>query len=214
MAKAETSLFIDYLSDDDAEIALNVIGRIEIKDEVFRLISVEGTELAACNLYEVKKISFVKNSTETNLVDNTNIEAVFELLLNTAIQNNCSQEEIPQNVVIISDMEFDAAAHSPGGGYTWYRNAAPTPAYSLNRNNVETVMEGVARKWAQHGYKMPHIVYWNCDARSDNIPMLGNGPISYVSGFSPSIFQTILTGKTGFDLMMDALNNVRYSVIH
>ena len=48
MAKAETSLFIDYLSDDDAEIALNVIGRIEIKDEVFRLISVEGTELAAC----------------------------------------------------------------------------------------------------------------------------------------------------------------------
>ena len=70
MAKAETSLFIDYLSDDDAEIALNVIGRIEIKDEVFRLISVEGTELASCNLYEVKKISFVKNSTETNLVDN------------------------------------------------------------------------------------------------------------------------------------------------
>lgn len=70
MAKAETSLFIDYLSDDDAEIALNVIGRIEIKDEVFRLISVEGTELAACNLYEVKKISFLKNSTETNIVDN------------------------------------------------------------------------------------------------------------------------------------------------
>ena len=58
MAKAETSLFIDYLSDDDTEIALNVIGRIEIKDEVFRLISVEGTELAACNLYEVKKISY------------------------------------------------------------------------------------------------------------------------------------------------------------
>lgn len=168
-------------------------------------------------LIETKGADFVdkvRRIYETNLVDNTNIEAVFELLLNTAIQNNCSQEEIPQNVVIISDMEFDAAAHSPGGGYTWYRNAAPTPAYSLNRNNVETVMEGVAHKWAQHGYKMPHIVYWNCDARSDNIPMLGNGPISYVSGFSPSIFQTILTGKTGFDLMMDALNNVRYSVIH
>ncbi|MBO5346298.1 MAG: T9SS type A sorting domain-containing protein [Paludibacteraceae bacterium] len=69
MSKAETSLFIDYLSGDDAEIALNVIGRIEIKDEVFRLISIEGTELASCNLYEVKKISFGDNS-ETNLENN------------------------------------------------------------------------------------------------------------------------------------------------
>lgn len=69
MSKAETSLFIDYLSGDDAEIALNVIGRIEIKDEVFRLISIEGTELASCNLYEVKKISFGDNS-ETNIENN------------------------------------------------------------------------------------------------------------------------------------------------
>lgn len=70
IAKAETSLFIDYLSDEDAEIVLNVIGRVEIKDEVFRLIGVDGTELASCNLYEVKKISFVQSSTESNIVDN------------------------------------------------------------------------------------------------------------------------------------------------
>lgn len=77
MSKAETSLFIDYLSGDDAEIALNVIGRIEIKDEVFRLISIEGTELASCNLYEVKKISFGDNS-ETNIENNGfNIIAIF-----------------------------------------------------------------------------------------------------------------------------------------
>ena len=43
----------------------------------------------------------------TNLVDNTNIEATFDLLLYTAIRNNCSQDEIPQNVIVISDMEFD-----------------------------------------------------------------------------------------------------------
>jgi len=167
-------------------------------------------------LIETKGVDFVdkvRRIYDTNLVDNTNIEAVFDLLLDTAIQNNCSQEEIPQNVVIISDMEFDAAAHS-SDIYSWYRNAAPAPSYNLNRNNVETVMEGVAHKWAQHGYKMPHIVYWNCDARNDNIPMIGEGLISYVSGFSPSIFQTILTGKTGYDLMFEALNNERYAVIH
>lgn len=45
------------------------------------------------------------------------------------------------------------------------------------------------------------------------VPMSGNGPISYVSGFSPSIFQTIMTGKTGYDLIMEKLNSERYAVI-
>lgn len=149
---------------------------------------------------------------QTNLVDNTNIEAVFDLLLDTAKWNNCSQDDLPQNILVISDMEFDAAA----GGTTRYNYNTRRYEHTsgMTRANAETVMEGIARKWAQHGYKMPHIVYWNCDARSDNIPMLGEGPISYVSGFSPSIFQTILTGKTGYQLMLEALDSDRYSVIH
>ena len=45
-------------------------------------------------------------------VANTNIEAVFDLILTTAIKNNMSQEDIPQNILIISDMEFDSCATS------------------------------------------------------------------------------------------------------
>jgi hypothetical protein len=60
---------------------------------------------------------------------------------------------------------------------------------------------------------MPHLIYWNVQARQANIPMLGNGPISYVSGFSPSIFQTIMTVKTGYDLMMEKLNSERYAKV-
>lgn len=165
-------------------------------------------------LIETKGVDFVdkvRRIYDTNLIDNTNIEAVFDLLLDTAKRNNCSQEEIPQNILVISDMEFDAAA----GDITRYNYNTRRYEYitGMTRANAETVMEGVARKWAAAGYKMPHIVYWNVDARQNNIPMLGNGPISYVSGFSPSIFQTILTGKTGFDLMMEALNGERYVVI-
>jgi hypothetical protein len=74
-------------------------------------------------------------------------------------------------------------------------------------------MEGIARKWRECGYQMPHLIFWNVDARQNNIPMLGNGPISYVSGFSPSIFETIMSGKTGYDLMMEKLNTERYAVI-
>lgn len=159
-----------------------------------KLITVEGTDF----------VDKVKRIYQTNLCENTNIEATFDMLLNTAIANRCSQDDLPQNIVIISDMEFDQGTRQ---GYYSYE------ANSINSHNVETVMEGVARKWAAHGYKMPHLIYWNVQARQANIPMLGNGPISYVSGFSPSIFQTIMTGKTGYDLMMEKLNSERYAKV-
>lgn len=60
---------------------------------------------------------------------------------------------------------------------------------------------------------MPHLIFWNVNARQDNIPMLGNGRISYVSGFSPSIFKTIMSGKSGYELMMETLNSERYDAI-
>jgi hypothetical protein len=71
----------------------------------------------------------------------------------------------------------------------------------------------MAKKWRAHGYDMPHLIFWNVQARQNNIPMIGNGHVSYVSGMSPSIFETIMSGKTGYDLMMEKLNTERYSVI-
>lgn len=156
-------------------------------------------------LIETKGVDFVdkvQRIYRTNLVDDTNIEAVFDLLLDTAIKNHCTQDDLPQNVIIISDMEFNMAVND-----RWYNPG------SVTRNNVETVLEGKAREWARHGYQMPHLIFWNVDARQNNIPMLGNGPISYVSGMSPSIFETIMSGKTGYDLMMEKLNSERYACI-
>jgi hypothetical protein len=60
---------------------------------------------------------------------------------------------------------------------------------------------------------MPHLVYWNVQARQNNIPMLGQGRISYVSGFSPAIFETLMSGKTGYELMMEKLDSERYEVV-
>ena len=156
-----------------------------------QLIKVEGIDF----------VDKVKRIYETNLVDSTNIEGVFDLLLNTALQNKCTQDELPQNILIISDMEFNAATNS------WRYSSRVTT------DNVETLLEGIARKWAAHGYQMPHLIFWNVQARQNNIPMIGQGAISYVSGMSPSIFQTIMTGKTGYELMMECLNKERYACI-
>ena len=152
-------------------------------------------------LIEVNGVDFVdkvKRIYRTNLCDNTNIEATFDMLLDTAIRNHCAQSDLPENIIVISDMEFDAAR-----GY-----------YGRSQNS-KTLMENIREKWARAGYRMPHLIYWNVEARQNNIPEdIGVGNISYVSGMSPSIFEQIMSGKTGYDLMMEKLNSERYAVIH
>lgn len=131
---------------------------------------------------------------QTNLCENTNIEATFDLILNTAIENNLSSDELPENIIVISDMEFDAAR-------SWH--TAP----------AETLMEGIERKWNRTGYKMPKLIFWNVNARNDRIPMKDKNGITFVSGASPVIYEMIMSGKSSMDLMFDKLNSERYAVI-
>lgn len=150
------------------------------------LISTEGVDF--CD--KVRRVR------DKSICDSTNIEGVFDLLLNTAIMNNCKQEDLPENIIIISDQEFDAAR-----GY-----------YGRNEN-TRTLMENIEQKWLTRGYSMPNLIYWNVEARQNNIAMMPKDGVSFVSGFSPSIFQQIMSGKTSLDLMYEVLNQERYSVI-
>ena len=133
-----------------------------------------------------------------NLCENTDIEATFDMLLNTAIQNRCVQEDLPENIIVISDMEFDSGTGYPHRG----------------TRETQTLMESIREKWARNGYRMPHLIYWNVACRQNNIPEnIGCGLVSYVSGMSPSIFETIMSGKTGYELMMEKLDSKRYEAV-
>lgn len=125
----------------------------------------------------------------------TNIQGVFNLLLNNAVKNLIPQSEMPERIYIFSDMEFNRC----------------TGLYS--NGEMETLLEKIAKQWAVYGYTIPHLIFWNLDARQENIPAL-NGRFSYVSGFSMNMIETILSGKDGYDLMMIKLDSSRYSVIH
>lgn len=162
-----------------------------------RLVKVEGVDF--CDR--------VDRIIRTDLCENTDIEKTFDMLLNTAIRNRCSQEDLPQNIIIISDMEFDRAR---GYGQTY---DYATHTYKTNNATPDTLMKGIARKWENAGYQMPKLIFWNVDARQNNIAMKLEHGISFVSGFSPSIFQQIMSGKTAVDLMYEVLNQVRYSCI-
>ena len=131
----------------------------------------------------------------TNLCENTNIEAAFDMLLDTAIKSHCRQSDLPKTIIVVSDMQFDRQRDYYG-------------------NSNATLMENIAYKWQRAGYQMPNLVYWCVQARGNNvIPMQAKDGITFVSGFSPVLFEQIMKGKTGYDLMMDKLNSERYECI-
>ena len=138
----------------------------------------------------------------------TDIEAVFDLLLNTALSHHAKQEDMPKTLYIFSDMEFNVCITSG----TPTRNRWAYSGRTLNQSQIDTVIEAQARKWRQYGYKIPRVVFWNLDARHQNIPAIGEG-FSYVSGFSMNMVECILSGKDGVDLMLEKLNSQRYEAI-
>ena len=138
----------------------------------------------------------------TNLCENTNLEAVFDLLLATAKKPGVNAWDIPKTIVVISDMEIDS-----GSGSYWGSNGR-----RWTKESASTEMETIRKKWAAAGLKMPKLVYWNVDARNSTI--LDSGPnVTFVSGMSPVIFKQVLTGKTGYDLMIETICAERYAVI-
>lgn len=149
-----------------------------------RLVSIQGVDF-------VDKVTRIYNA---NLCENTNIEATFNMILDTLIKNNCTKEDLPENLIIISDMEFDRQRDDY---YT----------------DINTLMENMEKKWLTHGYVLPHLIYWNVDARQENIPMKDNGKVTYVSGCSPVLFDSLMSGKTSIDLMYEKLNSDRYKDI-
>ncbi|KAJ8117116.1 hypothetical protein ONZ43_g4282 [Nemania bipapillata] len=73
---------------------------------------------------------------------NTNLVAVFEsLILPMAIENKVSQEDMVKRVFVFSDMHFDAADDSS--------------------DRFGSSFDRIKRRYADAGYEMPQIVFWN-----------------------------------------------------
>lgn len=131
----------------------------------------------------------VKRIYDTNLCENTNLEATFNLLLEASLM--AKPEDRPDTLVIISDMEIDAMA---------------------TRRWCASDMEQMRKKWERFGVKCPHLVYWNVNARNDNILDTNEGT-TYVSGASPTLFKQVISGKKGYDLMIETICSDRYENI-
>jgi hypothetical protein len=120
---------------------------------------------------------------------NTNIEAAFNLILDTAVKNKLPNTEMPTKIVIVSDMEFDSCA-------------------SGNISNLRT-------KFTEAGYDLPQLVFWNVNGRPGNVPTtMHRTGTALISGFSPAIIKSILGGQlmTPESVMLKTLMNPRYDL--
>ena len=131
----------------------------------------------------------IRNMSNAERGMSTNLVKAMHLILDVAKKSN--SEDVPKSLIIISDMEIDHADR---------------------RNDFASAMENVREEFEEAGYKMPHMIYWNVDARHDTILDKGEN-VTCVSGFSPVLFESVLSGKTGIDIMYDKLNSDRYKAI-
>ena len=144
---------------------------------------------------------------------NTNVQAVFDILLNTAKKNGVKAEDMPTRIYIFSDMEFDSCVSFDNPPYHAHRTwdwRSCNHICSIKEANSD--LEEIKREWNRCGYQMPSVIFWNLDARNNHIPAIGDG-FSYVSGFSPSMIDCILSGKDGYDLMLEKLMSKRYAAV-
>ena len=128
-----------------------------------------------------------------NEVANTNIQRVFELILKTAVKNRVPQKDMPAKIYIISDMEFDYC----------------TEDCSL------TNFEYARQLFAEHGYHLPEVVFWNVASRNQQQPVKVNDKgVALVSGCNPRIFSMLKAGiLSPYAFMMDVLGSERYAAI-
>ena len=142
--------------------------------------------LKGSNLYE-KYMNMDKN----NWGGTTNLQSAFDMILRTAMQGKVAQKDMPSMLIVISDMEFDAAS----------------------TNNSKTNFQVMKDKYENAGYQLPQVVWWNVAGRNENFPIRADDTeTALVSGCSPSIFKSLMSGKqiSPMSVLYDTINVERY----
>lgn len=119
----------------------------------------------------------------------TNLHSAFEAVLRVAVQNQVPQADMPQYIVIFSDMQFNHCVQ-----------------------HDDSAMSMIERKYRSAGYEVPKIIFWNLNA-SGNVPVaFDKSGAALVSGFSPAVMKSILAAKdfTPRGIMLDTVNVPRY----
>ena len=160
----------------------------------------------------------LKNLEAHNIAENTDIEKVFDLILNTAIENKYTQSDIPDRVVIISDMEFDTqyGSHRFPDSYNFFYHYEEIDSTTMTHSDTDKrLFDSIKAKYEAAGYKLPKLIFWNVNSRTNTIPMVENDlGVLLVSGCSSNVVKMVLSdAKTPFTAILETLNGERYAPV-
>lgn len=135
----------------------------------------------------------VNNISKANWQMSTNIEGALQTILDVAVKNNLSNDEVVKKLYIISDMQFDQCVRGASVG----------------------IFSNMKSKFESRGYTLPNIVFWNVNAYGNQPMTMNEVGVQLVSGFSPSILTQLLNadGKTPYDFMLEVINGERYQEV-
>ena len=145
------------------------------------LVTLKGKDITTC----------VQQLVSAHWGMSTNIDAAFANILRHAKTNNVPAEDMPASILVISDMEFNAAS---------------------SRN---TAFERQRQLFADAGYRLPNVVWWNVMSRHDNVPVKNDtSGTALVSGFSPTIVKNVLSGDSFSPekIMLKTIMDPRYDL--
>ena len=122
---------------------------------------------------------------------NTNIKATFDLILRTAVSNHMPQDDMPKNILIISDMEFDYGS-----------------------SNIPLFKE-IELEYKSYGYELPRLIFWNVNSRTGTIPLKENDRgVVLLSGFSTNVVKMAMSGELDpYACLIKTLYSDRYKPI-
>lgn len=126
-----------------------------------------------------------------NECSNTNIKATFDLILRTAVSNHMPQDDMPKNILIISDMEFDYGS-----------------------SNIPLFKE-IELEYKSYGYELPRLIFWNVNSRTGTIPLKENDRgVVLLSGFSTNVVKMAMSGELDpYACLIKTLYSDRYKPI-
>ena len=204
----------DYLNGDDSNVLcmVDISGSMTMSDALSSAVGL-GIYFAQHNhgAFHNQMISFSTNPDFISIRDgeslyscikevlgtrvdySTDLEAAFDLLLNTAVKYNISEKDMPSALVILSDCEIDCFK----GGYC--------------RKETLDLLAVMRKRFAAEGYELPKLVFYQVEARQSTFLTMSPDAL-FVSGNSAATFKQIIENLTGtaWDLVLNTLNDPIY----
>jgi len=130
----------------------------------------------------------VKKTFNASWGGSTNVQAAFQKILSEAVKNDIPESEMPKVLYIVSDMQFNCCGET-------------------------TNLDAIRNQYAQAGYSLPKLVFWNVNASGNVASTIHDDNTVLISGFNPRSFEQILAGSTPEDVMRKVIDSERYSAI-